>query len=90
MPMDVSYLKLGEWLEVRPDMLIQPSALPQFAKVVENVLIVNPGPLSKRKGPGTFAQITIYPRKLTEQERREGKPVANKLFERARVDVIRI
>lgn len=32
-PIDVSYLKLGEWLEARPDMLIQPSALPQFAKV---------------------------------------------------------
>lgn len=59
-------------------------------QVVENVLIVNPGPLSKRKGAGTFAQMTIYPRKLTEQERRENKPVANKLFERARVDVVRI
>lgn len=33
MPLDVSYLKLGEWLEARPDMLIQPSILPQFAKV---------------------------------------------------------
>ena len=52
--------------------------------------MVNPGPLSKRKGAGTFAQMTIYPRKLTEQERREGKPVAHKLFERARVDVVRI
>ncbi|KAL8846255.1 MAG: hypothetical protein Q9221_008645 [Calogaya cf. arnoldii] len=90
MPMDVSYLKLGEWLEARPDMLIQPSALPQFAKVVGNVLVVNPGPLSKRKGAGTFAQMTIYPRKLTEQERRDDKPVANKLFERARVDIVRI
>ncbi|KAL8779464.1 MAG: hypothetical protein Q9213_006918 [Squamulea squamosa] len=89
-PLDVSYLKLGEWLEARPDMLIQPSALPQFAKVVENVLVVNPGPLSKRKGAGTFAQMTIYPRKLTEQERSEGKLVAHKLFERARVDVVRI
>ncbi|KAL8770519.1 MAG: hypothetical protein Q9209_003775 [Squamulea sp. 1 TL-2023] len=89
-PMDVSYLKLGEWLEARPDVLIQPSALPQFAKVVENVLVVNPGPLSKRKGAGTFAQMTIYPRRLTEQERSEGKLVAHKLFERTRVDVVRI
>ena len=32
-PMDVSYLKLGEWLNVRPDMLITPSALSPFAKV---------------------------------------------------------
>ncbi|KAL8730371.1 MAG: hypothetical protein Q9166_004136 [cf. Caloplaca sp. 2 TL-2023] len=90
MPMDVSYLKLGEWLEARPDMLIQPSALPQFAKVVENVLVVNPGPLSKRKGAGTFAQMTIYPRKLTDQERSPGALVGHKLFERARVDVVRI
>ena len=33
MPLDVSYLKLGEWLEVRPDLLITPSALPPFGKV---------------------------------------------------------
>ena len=33
MPMDISYLKLGEWLNVRPDMLITPSALSPFAKV---------------------------------------------------------
>ena len=33
MPLDVSYLKLGEWLNVRPDMLVTPSALSPFAKV---------------------------------------------------------
>jgi DNA polymerase alpha subunit B len=33
MPLDVSYLKLGEWLNVRPDVLITPSALPPFTKV---------------------------------------------------------
>lgn len=43
-PMDVSYLKLGEWLEARPDMLIQPSALPQFAKVrVLEILVLGKG-----------------------------------------------
>lgn len=30
---DTSYLKLGEWLNVRPDVLITPSALSPFAKV---------------------------------------------------------
>ncbi|KAL8763690.1 MAG: hypothetical protein Q9184_000585 [Pyrenodesmia sp. 2 TL-2023] len=89
-PIDVSYLKLGEWLEARPDMLIQPSALPQFAKVVENVLVVNPGPLSKRKGAGTYAQLTVYPRKLTEEERSKDALIGHRLFERARVDVVRI
>lgn len=33
MPMDVSYLKLGEWWNVRPDILVMPSALTPFAKV---------------------------------------------------------
>ena len=32
-PLDPAYLKLGEWLNVRPDVLIVPSALLPFAKV---------------------------------------------------------
>ena len=32
-PLDTSYLKLGEWPNTRPDLLILPSALPPFAKV---------------------------------------------------------
>ena len=32
-PLDVSYLKLGEWLKAQPDVLILPSALTPFAKV---------------------------------------------------------
>ena len=31
--MDVSYLKLGDWWNVRPDILITPSMLPPFVKV---------------------------------------------------------
>ena len=54
------------------------------------MLVVNPGTLSKRKGAGTYAQMTIYPRKLTEQERSEETVVGHNLFERARVDVVRI
>lgn len=30
---DLSYLKLGEWITARPDVLITPSALPPFARV---------------------------------------------------------
>lgn len=42
LPMDVSYLKLGEWLNVRPDMLITPSALSPFAKVTSSHTLENP------------------------------------------------
>ena len=44
MPLDISYMKLGEWLNVRPDVLILPSALSPFAKV----------------GPRCFRRIDIY------------------------------
>ena len=33
LPLDVSYMKLGEWFISRPDMLITPSALAPFVKV---------------------------------------------------------
>ena len=31
--LDVGYLKLGEWWNARPDVLITPSMLPPFVKV---------------------------------------------------------
>ncbi|KAL9100547.1 MAG: hypothetical protein Q9163_004085 [Psora crenata] len=89
MPLDVSYLKLGEWVNARPDLLITPSALPPFAKVVESVLVINPGSLSKRKGPGTYAQLAVHPRKILDEER-EAEVVGHHLFDRTRVDVVRI
>ncbi|KAI9803190.1 MAG: hypothetical protein M1825_001981 [Sarcosagium campestre] len=88
--LDTSYLKLGEWLNVRPDILILPSVLPPFAKILESVVVINPGTLSKRKAPGTYAQLTVHAARLTTEERAEGKMVGHKLFERGRVDIIRI
>ncbi|GLA05959.1 DNA polymerase alpha subunit B [Aspergillus niger] len=86
---DVSYSKLGEWWNVRPDVLITPSMLPPFVKVVDSVTVINPGTLSKRRGAGTYAQMAIQPRRI-EDEEREQKQVSHKLYERARVDIIRI
>lgn len=37
--LDVSYLKLGEWWNVRPDVLITPSLLPPFVKVRKDLLL---------------------------------------------------
>ncbi|KAI9763290.1 MAG: DNA-directed DNA polymerase alpha subunit pol12 [Geoglossum simile] len=88
--LDSSYLKLGEWLSVRPDVLITPSALAPFAKIVESVVVVNPGTLSKRKGAGTYAQLTVYPASVSEEDIKEGKPVGHKIYERSRVDIKRI
>jgi DNA polymerase alpha subunit B len=53
-------------------------------------MVVNPGQLSKKKAPGTYASMTLAPRGLEDSEVEEGKNVPHKVYERARVDVIRI
>jgi len=87
---DTTYLKLGEIINVRPDLLIVPSALPPFAKVVESVLVVNPGYLSKRRAAGTYGKMTVYPATMTDEERNAGVMISHKLFTRARVEIMRI
>lgn len=109
--LDVSYLKLGEMVNVRPDVLVVPSALPPFAKVclfdhtsiymrwfadarviqvVESVLVINPGYLSKRRGAGTYARMTLYPPSLSDIESSGGNMMGHKIFDRARVEITRI
>ncbi|KAI0525704.1 DNA polymerase alpha/epsilon subunit B [Xylaria bambusicola] len=88
--LDTSYLKLGEMVNVRPDVIVVPSALPPFARVVESVLVINPGYLSKRRGPGTYARMTLYPPKLMDEEMASGTVIGHKIFERARVEITRI
>ncbi|KAI8622978.1 DNA polymerase alpha/epsilon subunit B [Xylariaceae sp. FL1651] len=88
--LDTSYLKLGEMVNVRPDVLVVPSALPPFARVVESVLVINPGYLSKRRGAGTYARMTLYPPELIDGEVSSGAMVGHRVFERARVEITRI
>jgi DNA polymerase alpha subunit B len=52
--------------------------------------VINPGYLSKRKAAGTYAKLTVYPANLTEDEKNSTQMVGHKLFERARVDILRI
>ncbi|KAK3945762.1 DNA polymerase [Diplogelasinospora grovesii] len=88
--LDLSYLKLGEMVNVRPDVLVVPSALPAFAKVVESVLVINPGYLSKRRGAGTYARMTLQPPNLSETDGGGSGMLGHKIFERARVEITRI
>ncbi|BCR88761.1 DNA-directed DNA polymerase alpha subunit POL12 [Aspergillus chevalieri] len=87
--LDVSYSKLGEWWNVRPDVLIVPSALPPFVRVVDSVLVINPGTLSKRRAAGTYAQLAVHPRTFDDEER-DQKQMSHKIYERTRVDINRI
>ncbi|KAL2821494.1 DNA polymerase alpha subunit B N-terminal-domain-containing protein [Aspergillus granulosus] len=87
--LDVGYLKLGEWWNVRPDILIVPSLLPPFVKVIDSIVVINPGTISKRRAAGTYAQLAIHPRVITDEER-DQKHISHNLYERTRVDINRI
>ncbi|KAF1352930.1 DNA polymeras-like protein alpha/primase associated subunit [Lizonia empirigonia] len=89
-PLDTSYLKLGEMLNVRPDLLIVPSILQGTVKVVESVLTINPGTLAKRRAAGTYARVVVRPARVAHEERESGAAVPHRLWERCRVDIVRI
>ncbi|KAM5342447.1 hypothetical protein ACJ41O_013413 [Fusarium nematophilum] len=86
--LDVSYLELGEMVNVQPDVMMVPSLLPPFAKVVESVLLINPGYLSKRRGAGTYARMTLHPPTVPDSGNDE--MVGHRVFDRARVEIVRI
>jgi DNA polymerase alpha subunit B len=52
--------------------------------------VINPGTLSKRRAAGTYARLVILPATITDEEREKGFAVAHKLWERARVDIVKI
>ncbi|KAL5614552.1 hypothetical protein BROUX41_004655 [Berkeleyomyces rouxiae] len=86
--LDTAYLKLGEMLNARPDVMVLPSALPPFVKVVESVLMINPGSLSRRAGPGTYAKMAIYPPKVAQDG--DDAMQSHSIFSRSRVEIVRI
>ncbi len=62
---DLRHSKHWEF-NVHPDVLILPSRLAALAKEVFGTLVVNPGPLTRGVGGGTFAQLSIHPIKEAE------------------------
>lgn len=88
--LDIAYLKLGELLNVVPDLMVVPSALTPFVKVVEGVMVLNPGFASKKRGAGSFAMMVARKREVADGEREAGKGVSHELYQRARVDIVRV
>ena len=79
---------LGEFVGGTPDVLIFPSELQYFAKVVDGVVVVNPGSVSKKASAGTFARIYIAPKDLSGAMDVDG--MRGDVWERCRVDLHRI
>lgn len=58
-------------------------------QIIDSVTCINPGTLSKRRGAGSYAAVSIHPRVLTDEER-EAEMVAHNIHDRARVDIAKI
>ena len=54
------------------------------------MLVINPGTLAKRRAAGTYARMIVQPAIVNEADREKGIAMAHKLWERARVDIVRI
>lgn len=53
-------------------------------------MVINPGTLAKRRAAGTYARVIVQPAKVTDEERQRGVAVAHRLWERSRVDIVKI
>lgn len=92
--LEVAYLGLTEFVgNTAPDVVIIPSEMNPFARIIKNVLFINPGRFVKARGAkGTYAQIsTACP--TTEDDsltRLDGDEVLylHNAWKRSRVDIV--
>ncbi|AQZ18114.1 POL12 (YBL035C) [Zygosaccharomyces parabailii] len=91
--LEVSYLGLTEFVgNFAPDVIVIPSELQRFARVVQNVVMINPGRFIKPMGAkGTYAQISIKCPNLEDNTltKVEGESTVflHNVWKRARVDL---
>lgn len=92
--LEVAYLGLTEFVgNTAPDVIIIPSEMNPFARIIKNVLFINPGRFVKARGAkGTYAQMsTVCP--TTEDDsltRLDGDEVLylHNTWKRSRVDIV--
>lgn len=91
--LDVTHERLLRIEGAAPDILILPSKLQHFVKVVDSTVIINPAHLSKAKSAGTLANLTVFPLPRDELETpMEGDDDGreHRVYERVRCDIERI
>lgn len=94
--LEVAYMGLTEFVDgFAPDIIVIPSELPQFARVVQNVIMINPGRFVKPLGAkGTCAQVSItspdVESGLLTEVKGENPVYLHNVWKRARVDLVTI
>jgi DNA polymerase alpha subunit B len=78
-------------MPVKPDLLVLPSKLAPFARVVaESTVVVNPGHLVRGTTGGTFAMVEIHPLARDSLEGANDGELEHGIHERTRVEIIKI
>ncbi|KAL2311780.1 DNA polymerase alpha subunit B [Schizosaccharomyces pombe] len=86
--LDIAHLKLGEFLNTMPDILILPSDLRYFVKNVENVVSLNPGKATKGINLGTFAKLTIAPLEL--EDNGSSNHYSHRVWLRTKAEILKL
>jgi DNA polymerase alpha subunit B len=92
----VTHSSLAHFPSITPDVLILPSLLRPFARVVDSTVFLNPGAAARASatdvvGAGSFARVDVAGMKkarleaLAEEER-----VGHEAWDRTRVELLRI
>lgn len=87
--LDLPYLGLTEFNDVIPDIMIMPSELRFFSKVVSNVLVINPSSFVRLNSNGQYCVLDIEApdtSKLTEVNESD---YLHDVWNRVRVDIVR-
>ncbi|SCZ98672.1 BZ3500_MvSof-1268-A1-R1_Chr7-1g09237 [Microbotryum saponariae] len=92
--LDVTHQELIKMDAAGADVVIAPSMLKHFTRIVDSTIMINPSFLSRGNLPGTFARATVRPidRDSLQQavQEDENSEIEHRLWERCRVDVIKI
>ena len=84
LPLDLSHSALCTLEQVTPDLLLLPSRIKPFLRVVDSAVIVNPGQLGAHSGHDAFARIQVEPLAPTGPD----ELVVHELYRRARVELV--
>ncbi|KAK9450307.1 DNA polymerase alpha subunit B N-terminal-domain-containing protein [Limtongia smithiae] len=91
--LELGYMGLAD-MTVLPDILVLPSDLRYFAKVVDSVVAINPGTLTKHKSGGTYAVIDVLPysaqKGIKNEDEDEDELIAHDVWQRCKVEIRKI
>ncbi|KAK4056532.1 DNA-directed DNA polymerase alpha subunit pol12 [Microbotryomycetes sp. JL221] len=94
--LDVTHSELLSMGTNGADILILPSKLKHFTRIVDSTVVVNPGFLMKGDTVGLFSKFTIHPideeelEQIVKSEDQDDQLMEHRVYERCRVDLIKV